>query len=319
MGASPVSFALQVKEEISSLSLPEEALRPLLSGYAKCAGSIRMSSSGNELDLVSESSKVAKLLYGAISSIYGSGVRFAYSKMMGFSKRTRFHVLAKEADYILSDLGVDLLSPALPKGLLTDEKDEQSYLAGCFLARGSVNDPHSSSYHLEIALDSEKLASMVSSLINHSKSFPFSSHVAKRRQQWIVYLKRAEQISSFLTYIGATASCLYFEQIRVDRDFANLGNRFNNLDSANMGKTLGASKRQLDEIAHFDVHGTFPKIESEKLRALMAIRKLNPDATLAELSALLSEQLNTEVSKSNVNHLFRKLHELYLQDNGDAE
>ena len=120
MGASPVSFALQVKEEISSLSLPEEALRPLLSGYAKCAGSIRMSSSGNELDLVSESSKVAKLLYGAISSIYGSGVRFAYSKMMGFSKRTRFHVLAKEADYILSDLGVDLLSPSLPKGLLTD-------------------------------------------------------------------------------------------------------------------------------------------------------------------------------------------------------
>nr|MCR5514183.1 DNA-binding protein WhiA [Bacilli bacterium] len=40
----------------------------------------------------------------------------------------------------------------------------------------------------------------------------------------------------------------------------------------------------------------------------MELRVKNPDASLDELSKLLSEELNTEISKSNVNHLLRYVH-----------
>lgn len=312
--ASSFSFALKVKEEIATLPFDDASLRPLLSAFLKCNGSIRLGE--RVLDLCTESSKIAKLLYHGLSSIYGIPVRFAYSKQMRLRKAVQFHVLCPEVDYILSDLEVDLLSPSLPKSLLANERDEQSYLAGAFLAKGSVNDPHSSNYHLEIACEDEAYAKGIAKLINKSRSFPFNAKVARRRNQFIAYLKRSEQISAFLTYIGATASCLEFENIRIDRDFSNVGNRFNNLDAANMEKTVSAASRQLKEIAFFKKGNAFPEIYSEKLKALMRIREANPDASLAELASLLSEELSCQISKSNINHLFRKLHEEYQIKHG---
>ena len=258
------SFALKVKEEIASLPFDDASLRPLLSSFAKGSGSIRLSE--RVLDLSTESSKIAKLLYSGLSSIYGVPVRFAYSKQMRLRKAVQYHVLCSDLDYILSDLEVDLLSPSLPKSLLANEQDEQSYLAGAFLSKGSVNDPHSSNYHLEIACEEEGYAKALAKLINKSRSFPFNAKVARRRSQFIAYLKRSEQISAFLTYIGATASCL--------------------------------------------------ELYSEKLKALMRIREDNPDASLSELAALLSEELSCQISKSNINHLFRKLHEEYQIKHG---
>jgi DNA-binding protein WhiA len=59
-------------------------------------------------------------------------------------------------------------------------------------------------------------------------------------------------------------------------------------------------------------------IANLKLRALMELRLAHPDASLEELAELLSEELASSVSKSNVNHLFRSLHNLYLEEGGDA-
>ena len=49
-------------------------------------------------------------------------------------------------------------------------------------------------------------------------------------------------------------------------------------------------------------------ISNPKLLALMELRLKHPDSSLDELSKLLSEELNTEISKSNVNHLLRYVH-----------
>ena len=51
----------------------------------------------------------------------------------------------------------------------------------------------------------------------------------------------------------------------------------------------------------------------------MRLRLDHQDATLEELAKLLSEELNTTISKSNVNHLFRNLNYEYrkAKRNGD--
>ena len=54
-----------------------------------------------------------------------------------------------------------------------------------------------------------------------------------------------------------------------------------------------------------------------KVRVLADIRKNNPEASLEELASILSETISSQVSKSNINHILRKIHEEYINDSGD--
>ena len=140
--------------------------------------------------------------------------------------------------------------------------------------------------------------------------------MAARRKQWIVYLKRSEQIADFLILMGANDSCLHFENVRVDRDFANNSNRLNNLDTANFAKTMKASERQKKEVAYFAEEVGLENISNPKMRLLMELRLSHEDASLEELANLMSEELASTVSKSNVNHLFRAIHQKYEESHG---
>ena len=46
------------------------------------------------------------------------------------------------------------------------------------------------------------------------------------------------------------------------------------------------------------------------------LRRENEDLSMAELADLLSEEIGVKVSKSNVNHLFRSIHELAVRYSG---
>lgn len=306
-----LSFAGEVKEEIAKHQFPDSAIRSLLSSFTKTAGEIHISGGQEELDLPTEKANIAKFLYLTIKNVYGVAPRFSYTKGIGFRKRVKFHCLVPEADYILSDLQVDFFSGKLPKDLTLTPDQSAAYLAGAFLAAGSVNDPSSSNYHLEIALSDQTYANWISHLINRVSSHNFTSKVAKRRSQYVVYLKRSDQISDFLVLIGAPESCLKFENVRVDRDFANIGNRLANLDGANFSKTMEASQKQVRAIEYFVEHDGWGYFDNPKKKALMELRLEHKDASLDELRELLSEKLATTISKSNVNHLFRNLLEEY--------
>ncbi|HBS03277.1 MAG TPA: DNA-binding protein WhiA [Firmicutes bacterium] len=305
--ANILSFAGEVKEEIARHSVEDSAIRSLLSSFAKTSGEIHISGGKEELDLSTERANVAKFLYLAVREVYGVSPRFAYTKGIGFRKRVKYHCLVPEAEYILSDLQVDFLSGRLPKALTSTPEQAAAYLSGAFLASGSVNDPSSSNYHLEIALSDPTYANWISHLINRVSSHTFTSKVAKRRNQYIVYLKRSDQISDFLVLIGAPECCLKFENVRVDRDFANIGNRLSNLDGANLSKTLKASQKQVDAIEYFVSRDGWQHFDNPKKRLLMELRMEHKDASLDELREMLSERLASSVSKSNVNHLFRNL------------
>ena len=111
--------------------------------------------------------------------------------------------------------------------------------------------------------------------------------------------------------LNAKSCCLEFENVRVERDFANVTNRLSNLDTANYAKTLKSSEIQVEQIHYFVKKLGWDGIGNEKLKALMKLRLEHPDASLNELAHLLSEELNTTVSRSNINHLFRYLSEQY--------
>ena len=308
------SFALRAKEEIAALPFPETQAKAVLSAFAKLSGSLRLSSEAPSLDLVSESAKIAKALYTLFNSLYGPIARFSYSRSSQFKKRVKYHCLVPAA--IMDDLELDFFSAKIPSFVLGKEELERCYLSGAFMATGSVNDPHSSNYHLEITTLDGAYAKWLIHIINKMSGHAFNAKMSARRGQSVVYIKRAEQISDFLVLVGATSSCLEFENVRVERDFSNIGNRLANLDEANMGKTLAMAERQEKEIRFLiDKYGL--DSFSGKKRMLMELRLSHPDASLNELARLLSMEVAATVSKSNVNHLFRDIHAQYEEENHD--
>ncbi len=315
-----ISFAEQVKEESARAERDDEEKRSLLSSFIRLNGYLSIKEGVERLDISSESSSIAKAIYQYLHDLYGVNARFAYTRSAGFLKRIVYHVLLeKEPEDILNDLGVDYFFIENPKNLVVNQNQIGAYLTGAFLAKGSLNSPKSSSYHLEFSFKDQNYAKWIMRLLQHYPLRQFNAKMVQRRNQYVVYLKRSDEISDLLIVFKAKESCLEFENVRVERDFANVTNRLSNLDTANYSKTLKSSELQIEEINYFVSKVGWDGIENEKLRTLMKLRLDHPDASLNELASLLSEELNTTISRSNVNHLFRYLNEEYKAAKGEKK
>ncbi|HKM02320.1 MAG TPA: DNA-binding protein WhiA, partial [Bacilli bacterium] len=127
-----------------------------------------------------------------------------------------------------------------------------------------------------------------------------------------IYIKKSDQISEFLIFVGASNASLEYESIRIDRDMQNITNRMFICDNANYQKTVKSANEQIANIEIVSKYYGEKPLGNEKLGALMKLRLEHEDANLQELADLLSEKLNTEkpISKGNINHLFIKLKSL---------
>lgn len=305
-----VSFTQKVKEEICSLPFSDEHLRAVLAAFIKVNGSLSFGSGNSQIIIRTENAKIAKFIYHAVEKVYGINSRFSYTKTMNFKKRLSYRVLIDEGDYLVDDLEISFLDGKISKNIVCNDNMIAGYVAGAFLAAGSVNSPKKSNYHLEIALNDENYAKWFSKLIKKYKATDFEPKIVKRRQKFIVYIKKSQQIVDFISMIGATNTTLEFENIRIDRDFSSIGNRLQNLDTANYVKTTDAAQKQIDDIKLIDKVLGINHVQNKKRAALMRLRLEHDDLSLQELADLLSSELGEPISRSNINHLFRSIHKM---------
>lgn len=303
------SFSKEVKEEIVSNQYTQERIRTLLSGFFKVNGAYHISGQNSYLSIETENAKVAKFIYQNIINIFHFNPKLSYSKTSRLGKKTIYRIIIEsQADELLENLDIDFFEGKISKTLTYNDDVIGGYLAGAFLAGGSVSSPFSSNYHLEIALNHDNHAKWLAKLINNKTASNFTAKIIKRRNKYVVYLKRSDHISDFLVLIGASNCCLRFENIRLDRDFTNVNNRLVNCDSANYKKSVKASEEQIKAINKIIAHyGSVSFFENEKLIHLVNLRLEYPEASLNELKDKLSDKLNIQVSKSNINHMFRKI------------
>ena len=145
----------------------------------------------------------------------------------------------------------------------------------------------------------------IKNLQAYHKENVFNLKITKRRDKYIVYLKRSDQIVNFLVLMGATNACLYFEDTRVDRDFTNQTNRLNNLDTANYQKTVKAAKNDIRIINKLIKKNGLANLGSDKVILLATLRLKYPEDTLDNLAERMSNELGDVVTKSNINHILR--------------
>ena len=197
--------------------------------------------------------------------------------------------------------------------IIADDDDIRAYLRGVFMTSGSVNDPKTSRYHLEIVVDSVEYATFINNILNN---FNLNSKIIRREKNYMIYIKEAEKISDFLRIIKAYSGVMYFEDIRIYRDHKNMTNRLNNCEQANMDKIFLTANKQLKDVKIIEDNGLMEMLDS-KLREAVSYRTKYPESSLAELADIMSKELGYSISKSGLNHRFRKLRNLAEQINNN--
>lgn len=225
---------------------------------------------------------------------------------MRLKKNNVYIVRLKDAETMLRDLhilgdGITFIHD-IDKKLIKKKCCKRSYLRGAFLAGGSVNNPETSSYHLEVFSLYKEHNESLCELMNE---FQLNSKTLERKNGFITYLKEAEKITEFLNVVGAHNALMRFEDVRIVRDMRNSVNRLVNCETANLNKTIGAALRQVENIRYIQ-ESVGLDILPERLREIANLRVEHQDVTLKELG----EMLNTPISKSGINHRLRKIDEI---------
>ena len=135
--------------------------------------------------------------------------------------------------------------------------------------------------------------------------FDLHPRVSQRRNQYVTYLKRAEDISDTLTLMGAATAVLDMENIRIRKQVSNHVNRQMNFDASNINRVVDAAEAQIRDIHYIDEALGLNKLP-KSLREMAFARANTPETPLAGLGELL----DPPIGKSGVNARLRRLTEI---------
>lgn len=303
-----MSFTATIKEEVTRID------ENIVESLAELSCIIRNNASIDESIVITvENNAVARRIFRLIKNIYDVTPIITVRKRYNFNNNFSYILkIRQKVSFILKDLSIviDSVYQNIPKNyLINDDECIRAYLRGLFIATGSINDPKTSRYHLEFIVDNREYADFISGLLN---KYQLNSKVIKREKNYMVYIKEAEKISDFLRIIHAFSGVMYFEDIRIYRDHKNMTNRLNNCEQANMDKIFLTAAKQLHDIDILEEHDLFDVLD-EKILDVIQYRREYPESSLQELSEIMSHELGYPITKSGLNHRFRKIREMANQ------
>ncbi|NLG05506.1 MAG: DNA-binding protein WhiA [Clostridia bacterium] len=187
---------------------------------------------------------------------------------------------------------------------------KKAFIRTMFLSAGSISDPEKS-YHFEIVCSDCEKAELIKDMINF---FLLDAKIVKRKKYHVVYIKEGAQIVELLGLMGAHIALMDLENMRIVKEVRNSVNRRVNCETANIGKTVSAAVKQLEDIQYLIDIGEFKNLPII-LRDIAQTRLEYPNASLLELG----EMLTPVVGKSGVNHRLRKISEIASRCRGKKE
>ncbi len=303
-----MSFASRTKKELTQIEDEDCCTRAEVAAFIRMNGSLSFLNKNLSFDVQTENAAIARRLYSNLKKLYPYKVELLVRKKMRLKKNNVYICrIRKGAQPILKDLliltGNFEFKNEISPDLIKKNCCQRAYLRGAFLAGGSVNNPKTSSYHLEIFSIYKEHSEALVDLMN---KFELNAKSIERKNGYIAYLKEAEKISDFLGLVGAHVALMKFEDIRILRDMRNSVNRLVNCETANMNKTIGAAQRQVGNIEYIKNTIGLDQLP-DRLQEMAQLRVDNQDVTLKELGELVS---GATVSKSGVNHRLRKIEEI---------
>lgn len=297
-----MSFTAAVKEEVSRIEYEDTEKISELSAI------VQNNEHDDIIKITLENNAVARLVYSLFKDLFGVYSKVSVKRGYNYNKNMLYTLEIKnKVSDILKDLGID---GNIPEDFIyADEGLLRAYLKGLFLIKASVNDPKTSRYHLEFNLDNLEYAEFVKKCLNH---FRLNSKILHREHRYVVYIKEAEKISDFLRIIGAVKAVLYFEDIRIYRDHKNMTNRLNNCEQANVDKIIETANEQVKDIELLKEMDVYDLL-NDKEKEVSYYRLKYPEASLVELSQIISMETGNKITKSGVYHRLNKIRQLAIK------
>lgn len=297
-----MSFTATVKDEVSKLDIAETEKISELSAI------VQNSDYSDGIRIVTENNAVARLVYSLFKDLFNVHSKVSVKRGYNYNKNLLYTLDVKnKVTDILKSLGI---CGNVPEDFIyADEDLLMAYLKGLFLIKASVNDPKTSRYHLEFNLDNLEYAEFVQKSLNY---FHLNSKILHREYRYVVYIKEAEKIGDFLRIIGAVKAVLYYEDIRIYRDHKNMTNRLNNCEQANVDKIIETANEQVKDIELLKEMDVYDLL-NDKEKEVSYYRIKYPEASLVELSQIISMETGNKITKSGVYHRLNKIRQLAVK------
>jgi DNA-binding protein WhiA len=199
------------------------------------------------------------------------------------------------------------LNSPTPNNILKTSVDQRAYLVGAFLSGGSINSIDKSIYHLEIRSNKINYLRLIQRIL---EKFNISISLLKRRNNYVLYIKKATDVSDFLKIIGANNAMQDLEDKIIARDYYANIKRLNNLDMANLNKTSSAGLRQVKMIKAIRYSNDF-KNQADKFRFFCTLRLQYPEASLSEMVKIFQTKYKITITRTGINHYAMKIKEIF--------
>ncbi|HAG57408.1 MAG TPA: DNA-binding protein WhiA [Ruminococcaceae bacterium] len=303
-----MSFANELKRQL--LRLRYDDLRQL---RARTHGLLRFSKAfgPQQMLLQTENKSVAELYADSIFGLIGLDATISVQEYKNKNGKSFFCATVddqNDREKILRFFGYGQSPmPVLNLEQVQSEEELGAFIAGAFLACGSMVDP-GKSYHLEFVVTDQPLCEALIQVLFAVRIFPKSF---ARRGSFVVYLKDSGEIEDLLGFMGAGNLGLEVMNVKIYKSIRNQVNRAQNCEFANLEKTISAASVQVKQIEYI-LKNKGTAFLPEDLREIAKLRVENPEMSLRELGEALGEPL----TRSGVNHRLKRLSKIYEELTG---
>lgn len=302
-----MSYTIEIKEEISKQNVTNSEMIAELSGFIRNNATI----SNETLFLTTENTFTIERLQSFFNKLYEQELTVTIKDNLNFNKKNLYLLsLDKKVNFILQDIGYYdkdnnyLETP--PTYIVGANEEIRAYLKGAFLCTGSINNPKTSRYHMELLVSKPNEAVFIQKLLN---IFDLNAKILNRDKGYMIYIKEAEKISDYIKILGANKAVLFFEDARIYREKKNQTNRLNNCEQANMDKVFLNAEKQLEQIRIIEETNSYTLLD-DRTKQAFDYRKKYPESSIKELSEIITLETGKPITKSGLNHRFRKIKDL---------
>lgn len=297
-----MSFTTDVKKElITHYTKADHCRIAELSAIMLLNRSKAFSIGKGRFELNFDDEEAAKKCFTTISKTLNIKTVFLEERSAGNSRKKGFSVGLndeKSIDELLEKTG---LKDGLPEDIVKKPCCKRAFVRGAFIAGGSISDPEKN-YHFEIHSDEKEICVFISDII---REFQISPKISKRRERFIVYIKEGIEIVDVLNVMEAHKALMNYENMRIIREMRGNVNRKVNCETANIGKTIDAAYKQIQDIEFIkDTVGL--AFLDDNLKEIAEVRLANPDLPLSALG----DKLKIPIGKSGANHRLRKISQI---------
>jgi len=306
MEENKITFSRKIKTELVLNDYSLDQKKGILSGFIRYGGTIALSPTLS-LRISSTSASVAKFIYQCLKDVYGVKSSFSYTRQLRLQKNLVYHIQTEERVIeILQDLEIYKDYQHITPKVMLQKKYIRGFIIGTFLTSGQISDPKTGHYFCEMVFNrKEDAKSVLKKLLAFSSEDSMSFRMIARRNKYVLYLKKSDQISVFLSYLGAISLMFDFENARLERDYFNNENRLTICAQANYSRALKTGQKNIENIKILEdklgeVYFT------DKLKLVAELRKENKDASYQELADLAVKR-GLNITKSGIVHIFSKI------------